>query len=75
MTDMSATLDILREAVRDRRDLWLGYVDAQGVATQRYVSPVAIRSGVLEARDHAHGEIRTFQLHRITSVTLTDEQA
>jgi predicted DNA-binding transcriptional regulator YafY len=73
MTDMSATLDILREAVRDGRDLWLGYVDAQGVASQLHVSPVAIRSGVLQARDNAHDEIRTFTLHRITSVTLADE--
>lgn len=75
MTDMAATLDILREAVRDGRELWLGYVDAQGVASRRYVSAVAIRSGVLEARDHAHDELRTFQLHRITSVTLTDDPA
>lgn len=75
MTDMAATLDILREAVRDGRDLWLGYVDAQGVASRLFVSPVAIRSGVLQARDNAHDEIRTFTLHRITSVTLTDDPA
>ncbi|HEX4721257.1 MAG TPA: helicase-associated domain-containing protein [Pseudonocardiaceae bacterium] len=73
MTDMAATLDILREAVRDRRDVWLGYVDAQGVASQLFVSPAAVGGGILEARDHAHDEIRRFTLHRITSVTLTDD--
>jgi len=75
MTDMAATLDILREAVRDRRDVWLGYVDAQGVASHLFVTAVAIGGGVLEARDRAHDEIRRFTLHRITSVTLADDPA
>ncbi|HEX5119115.1 MAG TPA: helicase-associated domain-containing protein [Pseudonocardiaceae bacterium] len=74
MTDMAATLAVLQEAVRDRRDVWLGYVNAQGVASQLFVAPVAMGGGVLEGLDRAHGEIRRFTLHRITSVTLADHQ-
>lgn len=73
MTDMAATLDILREAVRDGRDVWLGYVDAQGVASHLFVTAVAVGGGIFEARDRAHDEIRRFTLHRITSVTLADD--
>ncbi len=72
MTDMAATLGALQEAVRERRDIWLGYVDAQGVASRLFVAPVAVGGGVLEGLDRAHGEIRRFTLHRITSVALVE---
>jgi hypothetical protein len=72
MTDMAATLGMLQEAVRERRDVWLGYVDAQGTASQLFIAPVALGGGVLEGLDRAHGEIRRFTLHRITSVALVE---
>jgi hypothetical protein len=72
MTDMAATLGLLQEAVRERRDVWLGYVDAQGIASQLFVAPVALGGGILEGLDRAHGEIRRFTLHRITSVALAE---
>jgi predicted DNA-binding transcriptional regulator YafY len=74
MTDMSATLGVLQQAVRERRDVWLGYVDAQGVASRLFVAPVAVGGGVLEGLDRAHDQIRRFTLHRITSVALADHQ-
>ncbi|HEX3590567.1 MAG TPA: helicase-associated domain-containing protein [Pseudonocardiaceae bacterium] len=72
MTDMAATLGVLAEAVRERRDVWLGYVNAQGMASRLFVAPVAVGGGVLEGLDRAHGEIRRFTLHRITSVELIE---
>jgi XPB/Ssl2-like helicase family protein len=74
MTDMAATLAVLQEAIRNRRDVWLGYVNAQGMASHLFVTPVAMGGGVLEGLDAAHDEIRRFTLHRITSVTLADHQ-
>jgi hypothetical protein len=74
MTDMAATMGMLQEAVRERRDVWLGYVDAQGVASQVFVAPVAVGGGVLEGLDKAHDEIRRFTLHRITSVALVEPE-
>lgn len=74
MADMAATLALLQEAVRDRRDVWLGYVNAQGVASQLSVAPVAIGGGILEGLDRGQGEIRRFTLHRITSVALAGDQ-
>jgi hypothetical protein len=73
MTDMSATLGLLQQAVREGRDVWLDYVNAQGVASRLFVAPVALGGGVLEGLDRAHDQIRRFTLHRITSVALADQ--
>lgn len=74
MTDISATLGLLQEAVLTKRDVWLGYVNAQGVASQLLVTPVAIGGGTLEGVDRAHDQIRLFQLPRITSVMLNEQE-
>ncbi len=68
----TATLALLQTAVKVRRSVSIGYVDAQGTASQRVVDPVGLGSGQLEAFDSATGEIRRFTLHRITSVALVD---
>ena len=74
MADMSATLDLLQQAVREGRDVWVDYVDAQGGASRLFVAPTAIGGGVLEGLDRAHDQLRRFTLHRITSVSLGDHQ-
>nr|WP_296768013.1 helicase-associated domain-containing protein [Rhodococcus sp. (in: high G+C Gram-positive bacteria)] len=68
----TATLALLQTALRVKRSVTIGYVDAQGTASQRVVEPVGVGGGQLEAFDAATGEIRRFTLHRITSVALVD---
>ena len=63
---------LLQLAVHSKRSVNLGYVDAQGVATRRIVDPVAVSGGTLEAFDPAAGTVRSFVLHRVTSVALVD---
>lgn len=70
--DTSVTLAALADAIRERRTVWVGFVNAQGVASQRFVAPVSVSAGVLEGVDHGLGELRRFPLHRITSVALAD---
>lgn len=65
-----ATMALLQQAARSGRSVWIGYVDAQGVATQREVEPISVGAGVLEGFDAASAEVRRFTLHRITSVAL-----
>ncbi len=67
-----ATMAVLQRAARERSSTWIGYVDAQGVASQRIVEPVGVGGGVLEAFDPGTGAVRRFALHRITSVAPTD---
>ena len=50
------------------------FVDAYGVASQRFIAPVSIGGGVLEGMDHGSGELRRFALHRITSVELATDR-
>ncbi|GGM43509.1 hypothetical protein GCM10012275_13100 [Longimycelium tulufanense] len=69
----SATLALLRGAARDRRSVWIGFVDSHGVASQRIVEPVNVGGGVLEGFDQAQGSVRRFPLHRITSAALVED--
>ncbi len=71
-TSTAATLALLQLAVRVRRPVHIGYVDAQGVATQRIVEPVRVAGGQLDATDPDTGAIRHFTLHRIASVALVE---
>ena len=67
-----ATMPLLQLAVRGRRSVSIGYVDAAGTASQRIVEPVKIGGGQLDAFDPVSGSIRHFSLHRISSVTLME---
>jgi Helicase conserved C-terminal domain/WYL domain len=73
----ATTLGMLREAARENRAVLLGYVNAQGSASQRIVEPVSVNGGFLHGYDHKRDEMRTFALHRITSVSplATDDEA
>jgi hypothetical protein len=74
-TSSARTLIALQEAARDGRPLWIGYVNAQGAASQRVVEPMAVTGGYLRAFDHMRDEVRTFAVHRITGVAeLADDE-
>lgn len=64
----SDTLAVLQQAAREGRQVWLGYVDAQGHRTQRVVEPVRVEGGYVVAHDHLRQEERTFSIHRITGI-------
>ena len=49
--------------------LWIGYVNAEGHATQRVVEPISVEGGYVKAYDHLRDEVRTFAIHRITGVS------
>ncbi|NNH71675.1 DNA-binding protein [Nocardia uniformis] len=71
-TSTAATLALLQLAARVRRPVHIGYVDAQGVASQRVVEPLQVGGGQLDALDPVTGAVRHFTLHRIASVALVD---
>jgi hypothetical protein len=68
----SDLLAYLQAAARERRQVWLGYVDAQGRATSRVVEPRSVEGGYVAAYDHLRQEDRTFSLHRVTGVADVD---
>ena len=63
-----ATMAALREAVEARTTVWISYLDNHGSTVERIVDPVKVEAGWLSAYDHRADDVRTFAVHRITSV-------
>lgn len=74
-TTSAETLATMQAAVLTGEALWIGYVNAEGSATQRVIAPVRVEGGFVTAYDHTADEVRTYPLHRITGVAeLADDQ-
>ncbi len=70
------TLATMQAATLAGESLWIGYVNAEGTATQRVIAPVRVEGGYVTAYDHTADEVRTFALHRVTGVSaLSDDPA
>ncbi|WEO96746.1 helicase-associated domain-containing protein [Streptomyces sp. FXJ1.172] len=67
-TSSAETLATMQAAVLTGGSLWIGYVNAEGSATQRVIAPVRVEGGFVTAYDHTADEVRTYPLHRITGV-------
>jgi hypothetical protein len=63
-----ATMAALREAVEARSTVWISYLDNHGSTVERVVDPVRVEAGWLTAFDHRADDVRTFAVHRISSV-------
>lgn len=64
----SGSLAALREAIEAGGSVLIGYVDNQGLSSERVVDPIAIEGGSLTAHDHRADDVRTFAVHRISTV-------
>jgi Helicase conserved C-terminal domain len=58
---------VLQRAVRDKSQVWVGYVDAHGTPASRLMRPVSIAAGYLRAEDDRTEMLHTLALHRITA--------
>jgi hypothetical protein len=58
----------LRRALEHGHTLWLGYVNQDGVTSERVVDPIRLEGGWLTAFDHRAGDVRSFAVHRISGV-------
>ncbi|MFE7467738.1 helicase-associated domain-containing protein [Streptomyces sp. NPDC057499] len=67
-TGSAETLATVQAAVMTGSALWIGYVNADGAASQRVIAPVRVEGGFVTAYDHTADEVRTYPLHRITGV-------
>ncbi|MFG3056144.1 helicase-associated domain-containing protein [Kitasatospora sp. NPDC048239] len=72
-TAAAETLATLQTAVLLGERVWIGYLNAEGLASQRIIDPVKVEGGFVTAFDHHADEIRTFALHRITGVAELEE--
>lgn len=67
-TSAADTLATMQAAVLTGDSVWIGYVNADGAASQRVIAPVRVEGGFVTAYDHTADEVRTYPLHRITGV-------
>ncbi|RCH66046.1 DNA-binding protein [Streptomyces sp. SDr-06] len=75
-TSSAETLATVQAAAMTGSALWIGYVNAEGTASQRVIAPVRVEGGFVTAYDHTADEVRTYPLHRITGVAeLADDPA
>ncbi|MFL6060403.1 MAG: helicase-associated domain-containing protein [Marmoricola sp.] len=65
-TTPADVMTILRQAAQERGEVWIGYLDNHGTATERVVRPLEVGAGRLSAYDARSDEVRTFAIHRIT---------
>ncbi|MFE7778675.1 helicase-associated domain-containing protein [Streptomyces sp. NPDC057445] len=73
-TTPAETLATVQAAALTGSAVWIGYVNADGAASQRVIAPVRVEGGFVTAYDHTADEVRTYPLHRITGVAeLADE--
>ncbi len=64
----SGSMAALREAIEAGQTVLIGYLDNQGGRSERLVDPVRVEGGSLTAYDHRTDDVRTFAVHRITTV-------
>ncbi|MFJ2739257.1 helicase-associated domain-containing protein [Streptomyces sp. NPDC087440] len=75
-TSSAETLATVQAAAMTGSALWIGYVNADGAASQRVIAPVRVEGGFVTAYDHTADEVKTYPLHRITGVAeLADDPA
>ncbi|MFI5756226.1 helicase-associated domain-containing protein [Streptomyces sp. NPDC051569] len=75
-TTPAETLATVQAAAMTGSAVWIGYVNADGAASQRVIAPVRVEGGYVTAYDHTADEIRTYPLHRVTGVAeLADDPA
>lgn len=67
-TSPADTLATMQAAVMTGEAVWIGYVNADGAASQRVVAPIRVEGGFVTAYDDTADEVRTYPLHRITGV-------
>lgn len=58
----------MQAAVLTGDTVWIGYVNAEGSASQRVIAPMRVEGGFVTAYDHTADEVRTYPLHRVTGV-------
>ncbi|MFF0432846.1 helicase C-terminal domain-containing protein [Streptomyces sp. NPDC004327] len=67
-TSAAETLATVQAAALTGSAVWIGYVNAEGAASQRVIAPVRVEGGFVTGYDHTADEVRTYPLHRITGV-------
>jgi hypothetical protein len=68
------TLATLQMAVMTGTRVLVGHLNAEGIATQRVLTPLSVEGGFVTAHDHTAAGVRTYPLHRLTGAAELDDE-
>ncbi|WP_436493476.1 helicase-associated domain-containing protein [Actinokineospora sp. HUAS TT18] len=71
--NLAEVMDLLKEAIETGRSVWVGLVDAHGVATQRVLKPLRMGGGVVEGHDPTGTDVHRLPIHRINTAAMVEE--
>jgi antitoxin (DNA-binding transcriptional repressor) of toxin-antitoxin stability system len=66
----AATMSVLREAIRENRQVLLGVAGTDGQQTRHQLLPISMAGGVVRGQQPGDTGLRSFPLHRITAVSV-----
>lgn len=69
----AATMGLIRRAIREGRRILLGCAEADGTATRHTILPISMAGGFVRGHEAETQHLATFPLHRITAVTLIED--
>jgi hypothetical protein len=69
----SATMELLRRAVREEQLLWLGVAEPNGVASAHEIYPISLAAGYVRGYERGGQRLVSYPVHRITAVRVVDE--
>jgi hypothetical protein len=69
----AATMGLLREAIREGRQVLLGVAEADGTAARHTILPISMAGGFVRGQQRGRPGLASFPLHRITAATILDD--
>jgi hypothetical protein len=65
--NLTEVMALLKTAIQDGTSVWVGMVNAHGVATQQVLTPLRMGGGIVEGQDPDTNDLHRLPIHRITS--------
>jgi hypothetical protein len=67
-----AMVALVSDCIREKQQLWITFIDAQGTTQRRLVRPLSLGAGYVRAEDERNETSLTLALHRIASAALPE---
>lgn len=68
----AATMELLRNAIKEDRLVWLGVAEGDGTATAHELHPISLAGGFVRGYERGRDGLVAYPVHRITAVRVID---
>ncbi|MDQ2796748.1 MAG: hypothetical protein M3Y06_06245, partial [Actinomycetota bacterium] len=70
----AATMELLRDAIREGRLIWFGCAEADGQTTAHTMQPISLAAGTVRGFEEGRSGLAAYPVHRITSIRVLDDE-